>query len=190
MGMKSSSGLTSLHVLQRLTLSGSTSGLSMRTPTAIGVRSATTNAHAKPFAYAEVHGQIRALLRRAAGRERTARMRVGALEVDPASRTAWLCGRPVRLTQTEFALLRVLASSPTTVRTKPELIKAVWGYQGRTSSRTLDSHICRLRSKLRTPNATFIRNSWGIGYRLVDDPVVQPDAEALAAVAPRRLTAR
>lgn len=142
----------------------------------------------KPFAYAEVHGQIRALLRRASGRERTARLRIGALEVDPASRTAWLSGRPVRLTQTEFTLLRVLAASPTTVRTKAELIKAVWGYQGRTSSRTLDSHICRLRSKLRTPDATFIRNSWGIGYRLVDDPVLPPEADAVvAAVAPRQL---
>lgn len=131
---------------------------------------------AKPYAYAEVHSHVRALLRRSAGRDRTARVRVGALEIDPGSRGVWLSGRPVRLTATEFALLRVLAAAPTTVRTKPELLKAVWGYSGRATSRTLDSHICRLRTKLRTPNATFIRNSWGIGYRLVDDPVVRPEA--------------
>lgn len=140
----------------------------------------------KPFAYAEVHSHIRALLRRAAGRDRTARVRVGALEIDPGARMAWLCGRPVRLTSTEFALLRALAAAPTTVRTKAELARAVWGFDGRTTSRTLDSHICRLRAKLRTPDATFIHNSWGIGYRLLDDPVPQAEPvrrRAFAAVA-------
>jgi DNA-binding response OmpR family regulator len=130
---------------------------------------------AKPYIYAEAHGLIRALLRRAAGRDRTARVRVGALEIDPGSRSVWLSGRPVRLTATEFALLRVLATAPTTVRTKPELVRAVWGYHGHTTSRTLDSHICRLRTKLRTPGATFIHNSWGIGYRLLEDPVPAAD---------------
>jgi DNA-binding response OmpR family regulator len=158
--------------------------LSGRSRTTERVRAMELGADAylcKPFVYAEVHSHVRALLRRAAGRDRTARIRVGALEIDPGARTVWLAGRPVRLTSTEFALLRVLASAPTTVRTKQELCRAVWGHDGRGSSRTLDSHICRLRSKLRTPNATFIRNSWGIGYRLVDDPVPRPEADAVAA---------
>jgi DNA-binding response OmpR family regulator len=133
----------------------------------------------KPYSYGEIWVQMRALLRRSSGRDRTSRIRVGALEIDPGSRSVWLSGRPIRLTATEFALLRVLASQPTTVRTKPELLKAVWGYHGHASTRTLDSHVCRLRNKLRTPNATFIRNTWGIGYRLLDDPV--PVAEPAPA---------
>jgi DNA-binding response OmpR family regulator len=138
---------------------------------------------AKPYAYAEVHSHVRALLRRAAGRDRTARIRVGALEIDPGSRTVWLSGRPIRLTATEFALLRVLAAAPTTVRSKHDLQRAVWGHSGHASSRTLDSHVCRLRNKLRTRDAMFIRNSWGIGYRLVDDPVLDGDADALTTAA-------
>jgi DNA-binding response OmpR family regulator len=152
--------------------------LSGRSRTTERVRAMELGADAylcKPFAYAEVHSHVRALLRRASGRDRTARVRVGTLEIDPGSRMAWLSGRPVRLTSTEFTLLRALAAAPTTVRTKNELVRAVWGHDGRTASRTLDSHICRLRAKLRTPDATFIHNAWGIGYRLVDDPLSRPE---------------
>jgi DNA-binding response OmpR family regulator len=124
---------------------------------------------AKPFFYGELRGRVRALLRRSDHRHRTARVRVGTLEIDPASRSVWVGGRAVTLTATEFALLRVLAASPTAVCTKAELLKAVWGFQGRSSTRTLDSHVCRLRKKLRAHDEAFIRNTWGIGYRLVDD---------------------
>ncbi|HEY6760801.1 MAG TPA: response regulator transcription factor [Baekduia sp.] len=124
---------------------------------------------AKPFHYGELRGRVRALLRRSDHRRRVSRVRVGTLEIDPAARAVRVEGRPVRLTATEFALLRVLAASPTSVCTKADLLKAVWGYQGRSSTRTLDSHICRLRKKLQAYDTRFVRNTWGIGYRLVDD---------------------
>jgi DNA-binding response OmpR family regulator len=165
--------------------------LSGRSRTTERVRAMELGADAylcKPFAYAEVRSHIRALLRRANGRDRTARIRIGPLEIDPSSRTAWLSGHNIRLTSTEFALLRALAISPSTVRTKNELTRAVWGIDGRTSSRTLDSHICRLRAKLRTPETTFIHNSWGIGYRLIDNPTFQPLPEPNLRTHPREPT--
>jgi DNA-binding response OmpR family regulator len=125
---------------------------------------------AKPFSYAELRWRVGALLRRSERRRRVGRVRVGSLELDPASRSVRLAGRPVVLTQTEFSLLRVLAAAPTTVHTKNELLRAVWGYQGRSTTRTLDSHACRLRAKLAVGGDEFIRNVWGVGYRLVDDP--------------------
>jgi DNA-binding response OmpR family regulator len=128
---------------------------------------------AKPFSYGELRGRVRALLRRSDVRQRPGRVRVGTLEIDPASRSVWVGGRRVPLTATEFALLRVMAAAPTTVCTKAELLRAVWGFQSRSTTRTLDSHICRLRQKLRVDDEEFIRNTWGIGYRLVDDPGVQ-----------------
>jgi DNA-binding response OmpR family regulator len=144
----------------------------------IGERRATTNKNAKPFSYPELRGRVRALLRRTERRRRTGRLRVGALELDPASRTVWLAGQPVELTQTEFALLRVLASAPTTVHTKAELLRAVWGFRSASTSRTLDSHCCRLRAKLAARGDRFVLNVWGVGYRLIDDPGLSLDDRA------------
>ena len=103
------------------------------------------------------------------------RLRVGDLEVDPASREVRLRGRRVELSQKEFALLRALAASPTRVFTKEELLRDVWGFRSLGATRTLDSHACRLRQKLGTGGDRFVVNVWGVGYRLVDGPV---EAEA------------
>jgi len=124
---------------------------------------------AKPFVYAELRARVRALLRRSEGRRRGGRVRVGALELDPASRTVLVGDRPIKLTQTEFSLLRVLAAAPTTVHTKAELLRTVWGYRAANETRTLDSHACRLRAKLGVGGDRYVLNVWGVGYRLVDD---------------------
>lgn len=125
---------------------------------------------AKPFVYAELRGRIGALLRRSERRRRPARLRVGPLEIDPASRVVRLNGAEVALTQKEFALLRVLASEPTTVHTKDALLRSVWGFRSHGATRTLDSHACRLRAKLGVAGDRFVLNVWGVGYRLIDDP--------------------
>jgi len=96
---------------------------------------------------------------------------VGELEIDPAGRVTRLRGNRVELAAKEFALLRTLASSPTRVFTKDELLRDVWGFRARGSTRTLDSHACRLRAKLRSQGDQFVVNVWGIGYRLVDGPI-------------------
>jgi DNA-binding response OmpR family regulator len=83
----------------------------------------------------------------------------------------------VELAAKEFALLRTLASSPTRVFTKEELLRDVWGFRAQGHTRTLDSHACRLRQKLRVQGDQFIVNVWGVGYRLVDGP---RESEALA----------
>jgi DNA-binding response OmpR family regulator len=124
---------------------------------------------AKPFSYPELRGRVGALLRRADRRRRVGRVRVGTLELDPASRAVTVAGLPVELTQKEFALLRVLAAAPTTVHTKDELLRTVWGFRSQGSTRTLDSHACRLRAKLGAAGDRFVLNVWGVGYRLVDD---------------------
>jgi DNA-binding response OmpR family regulator len=138
---------------------------------------------AKPFAYAELRGRVRALLRRAERRRRTGRVRAGTLELDPASRSVRVAGRPVELTQTEFSLLRVLAAAPTTVHTKAELLRTVWGFEARSSTRTLDSHCCRLRAKLGVGGERFVLNVWGVGYRLIDDPGLDLDGRDVGRLA-------
>ncbi len=81
-----------------------------------------------------------------------------------------LHGERVALSQKEFALLRTLVSEPTRVFTKEELLRTVWGYRSHGSTRTLDSHACRLRHKLGARGDRYVVNVWGVGYRLVDGP--------------------
>jgi DNA-binding response OmpR family regulator len=122
----------------------------------------------KPFGYAELRARIRALLRRTDRRPGAGRLRIGPLEVDPLARLVWLDGREVALSKKEFGLLRALASDPTRVFTREELLRGVWGYRAIGTTRTLDSHASRLRKKLNATGAQFIVNVWGVGYRLVE----------------------
>ncbi len=125
----------------------------------------------KPFSYPELRARMVALLRRSDRRSQRGLMRVGGLEVDPAGRSVLLNGRAISVSQKEFALLRTLASQPTRVFTKDELLRNIWGFKNIGSTRTLDSHACRLRQKLGRDGEHFIVNVWGVGYRLVDGPV-------------------
>ncbi len=124
----------------------------------------------KPYSYPELRARVGALLRRADDRPVRARLRVGPLQLDPASREVRVHDRRVELASKEFALLRTLASDPTRVYTKEELLRTIWGFRSPGSTRTLDSHACRLRQKLAAGGERFVVNVWGVGYRLVDGP--------------------
>jgi DNA-binding response OmpR family regulator len=130
----------------------------------------------KPFSYGELRLRIAAVLRRAQEGPRRGRVRVGELEIDPAGRVAVLRGRRVELSSKEFALLLALAAEPTLVHTKEQLLRDVWGFRALGTTRTLDSHACRLRKKLGRDGDRYVINVWGVGYRLVDGPVEEPPA--------------
>lgn len=127
----------------------------------------------KPFSYSELRLRITAMLRRTREQRGHGRLRVGELELDPAAREVRLRGRRIDLSQKEFALLRALAAEPTRVLTKEELLRDVWGFRTLGNTRTLDSHACRLRHKLGADGDRFVVNVWGVGYRLVDGPVLE-----------------
>jgi DNA-binding response OmpR family regulator len=95
-------------------------------------------------------------------------MQIGGLRIDPSSRDVLLAGRKIELSAKEFQLLCALASEPTRVFTKEELLRDVWGYQLMGSTRTLDSHASRVRRKLGDTGRRWIVNVWGVGYRLTD----------------------
>lgn len=124
----------------------------------------------KPFSYAELRARVTALLRRSERSVRHGRLRVGGIEIDPSARTVLLNGRRLSLSQKEFALLRTLATDPTRVFSKEELLRSLWGFRANSSTRTLDSHACRLRQKLARDGDRYLVNVWGVGYRLVDGP--------------------
>lgn len=124
----------------------------------------------KPFSYLELRARVDALLRRAAVTHRGPRMlRAGPLTIDLATRTIKIADTGVALPPKEYELLRVLASDPTRVFTRHELLRDVWGCENYGSSRTLDNHACRLRSRLADAGAVgLVQNIWSVGYRLTD----------------------
>jgi len=121
----------------------------------------------KPFHYQELRARIAAVLRRGL-EEREGPQRVGEIVIDTARRKVWVGEREVALSNKEFALLRVLASKPSHVFPKRELLETVWGYRSPVRTRTLDSHASRLRRKLDPEHRRFVINCWAHGYRLID----------------------
>src|SRR2546423_2549663 len=122
----------------------------------------------KPFSYSELLARVRAVLRRSASRPRRGVARVGELTIDPSTRAVRLRGAPVRVSAKELSLLHMLASDPTRVFSKAELLRDVWGYLSAGNSRTVDAHACRLRRKLSGTGRVYVVNVRGVGYRLTE----------------------
>ncbi|HEY8429028.1 MAG TPA: response regulator transcription factor [Sandaracinaceae bacterium] len=122
---------------------------------------------AKPFSGRELALRVRALLRRAKARhdEPPSTLRVGPIEIDVPRRRVRVGTREVPLTRTEFRLLVHLASRPGHVRTRSELLADVWKLDPDTATRTVDTHVKRLRRKLGDA-ARRIETVPRVGYRL------------------------
>lgn len=126
----------------------------------------------KPFRMRELVARVKALLRRVErARElasaRGARMSVGGLSIDPATRRVVVRGQEVHLTPLEFDLLATLAATPGTVLTREHLLDQVWGWADASGTRTVDSHVKALRAKI---GAERIRTAHGVGYALEASP--------------------
>jgi DNA-binding response OmpR family regulator len=119
----------------------------------------------KPFSPRELVARVRALLRRVERRPEPVgeAVRVGVVELDPATRRVTVRGKPVHLTPTEFDLLRLLAGRPGVVFTREQLLAEVWGWRDGSGQRTVDSHVRGLRRKL---GAELVRTVHGVGYAL------------------------
>jgi two-component system phosphate regulon response regulator PhoB len=118
----------------------------------------------KPFSLREVALRIRAVLKRKSVQEKSAVLQCGPLQVDPARHSAQVDGREVALTATEFRLLEDLLQNQGKVRDREQILTAVWGYSFEGYSRTVDTHVRRLRAKL-GEGAGMIETVRGVGYR-------------------------
>src|SRR4051794_4523718 len=127
---------------------------------------------AKPFSYPVLRARVRVLLHRVYDRPTMGRLRIGPLTIDPRRRDVRRDGEAIRLTSVEFSLLRHLAGDPERVFTKDELLRDVWGFRSPGATRTLDTHVCKLRRKL---GPGFVANVWGVGYRLRATPAPRLD---------------
>jgi DNA-binding response OmpR family regulator len=126
----------------------------------------------KPFSMRELMARVRALLRRAGGREPAedgSRIVVGDIALDIRGRTVQRHGREVALKPKEFDLLFFLAKNAGQVFSREQLLEHVWGYDFFGGSRTVDVHIRWLREKLeeRPAQPRHILTVRGVGYKLV-----------------------
>jgi two-component system phosphate regulon response regulator PhoB len=121
----------------------------------------------KPFSPRELVLRVRAILKRIKEREVTAKtepLSFGILRLDPGGFQVTVGSADVRLTAIEFKLLQHLLSNKGRVATRDMLLDQVWGYEAALTTRTVDTHIKRLREKLGGAG-DYIETIRGIGYR-------------------------
>ncbi|MFA1644850.1 MAG: two-component system response regulator CreB, partial [Enterobacteriaceae bacterium] len=108
---------------------------------------------AKPFSPREVCARVRTILRRLQKSSTPAEIvHIGQFALnEPAAHISW-CGKPLQLTRYEFLLLKTLLRSPGRVYSRQQLMDMVWGDEGDSFDRTVDTHIKTLRAKLRAIN--------------------------------------
>ena len=119
----------------------------------------------KPFSPRELSLRINAILRRGLPADELQQLRVGAISVDADRHHASTGGRTVQLTAVEFRLLMMLMRRPGRVQTRDQLLRDVWGYESAIETRTVDTHVRRLRDKLGKA-ADLVETVRGFGYRL------------------------
>ena len=120
----------------------------------------------KPFSPREILLRIRAILRR--GETPGESLKVGPISIDPARHEVRVNGKQVRLTSLEFKLLQTLMQRRGRVQDRDRLLNEVWGYESVIDTRTVDTHVRRLREKLGKAGDA-IETVRGFGYRLRDD---------------------
>ncbi len=119
----------------------------------------------KPFSPREVVLRIEAILRRSEPKLDDERLNAGPIAIDPSRHEVFVNGKQVHLTSLEFKLLRMLMQRRGRVQARDRLLNEVWGYESMIDTRTVDTHIRRLREKLGKAG-DVVETVRGFGYRL------------------------
>jgi DNA-binding response OmpR family regulator len=122
----------------------------------------------KPFSPRELVLRIRNLLKRGTAEAADDEIRIGDLHINLPRHELAYKGKPLVLTATEFKLVAMLAQRRGRVQTREALLRDVWEYSSVIESRTVDTHVRRLREKLGEA-AKYLDTVRGVGYRFVDE---------------------
>lgn len=125
----------------------------------------------KPFSVRELVLRVRAILRRAPSPVDEVQdpvMETGSIRIDVSAHRVWVSEQELALTATEFKLLVTLVSRTGRVQSRGQLLQDVWEMPPDLNTRTVDTHIKRLREKL-GPAADRVETVRGVGYRFVDE---------------------
>jgi DNA-binding response OmpR family regulator len=123
----------------------------------------------KPFGVRELLARVRVCLRRQPPQTEMPRYRFGHVEIDFEKYRATARNKALELTQKEFDLIRFLIRNRDTVLSRDRLLDEVWGYESYPTTRTVDTHILKLRKKLEDDpaNPKYILSVYGGGYKFV-----------------------
>lgn len=122
----------------------------------------------KPFSMREVALRVKAVMRRYEHEKQTlpvALFTIGDIAIDKERHTVLSAGNEIELTSTEFKLLLYLAEKKGCVHSREQLLQRVWSYNNAGDTRTVDTHVTRLRAKLGTPG-DIIKTVRGFGYKI------------------------
>ena len=118
----------------------------------------------KPFSFDELLARIRALLRRSGKISDTKKIKLGAIVLNTETREVYVSDKLIKLTPTEFSLLKLFMRHPYRVFTREILLNRVLGYDYDGGTNIIDVHISHLRSKLGDKGASLIKTIYGVGY--------------------------
>lgn len=124
----------------------------------------------KPFSMLELEARIKSHIRRyvsfSQADKSTKDVKImGDIEIDSLAYRLKVCGQIVELTSREFRLLDFLVSHPCQVFTKEQLLNRVWGYAEYVDTNTITVYIGRIREKMTSAGACYIKTVWGAGYK-------------------------
>jgi two-component system phosphate regulon response regulator PhoB len=122
----------------------------------------------KPFSVRELVLRAKAVLRRASGPvEDVAAVTLGIVRLEPSSHRCFVSDVEVHLTALEFRLLHHLMTRPGRVQSRDQLLEHVWGIATSLETRTVDTHVMRLRDKLGLAR-DYLETVRGVGYRMIE----------------------
>ena len=124
----------------------------------------------KPFSPRELAARVRAILRRLPGERGPAEIKHSELTINFVKHEAYITGRSLNLTPTEFKILGVLVKEPGRVFNRAQLIEKAFGYDFEGFDRTIDVHILNLRRKLEPDpsHPRYIKTVYGAGYKFLE----------------------
>ena len=120
----------------------------------------------KPFSPRELVLRVKSVLRRGGGGPGVDQLKAGLIVVDRGRHSVHVGPRQVELTATEFKLISLLIERRGQVQSRDSLLSEVWGYESAIDTRTVDTHVRRLRDKLGEEAAESIETIRGFGYRV------------------------
>ncbi len=135
----------------------------------VGFESGADDYVTKPFSLTVLSKRVDALLKRGAApveKKESDNITLGNLIINPLAHEVYLDGAAIGLTLKEYKILLKLASHTGRVYTREQLLDEVWGYEYEGDTRTVDSHVARLRTKLSDWGVKHIKTIYGTGYKI------------------------